>query len=61
MKADDEYSTVDLSYAILRNVDPYELEIRVTEYMENGWEPQGGIGVDNRYHPATLYQAMVRR
>ena len=61
MKVDDEYSTVNISYAILCNTDPNRLEIQVIEYMENGWVPQGGIGIDNRYYPATLYQAMVRR
>ena len=61
MKADDEYSTVNISYAILRDDDPFRLEIKVIEYMEEGWVPQGGIGIDNRYYPATLYQAMVRR
>lgn len=49
------------NYAILRNNDPFKLEIEVIEYMEEGWEPTGGIGVDNRYYPATLYQAMVRK
>ena len=61
MKENDEYSTVNLSYAILRNNDPFKLEIEVIEYMEQGWEPTGGIGIDNRYYPATLYQAMVRK
>jgi len=49
------------NYAILRNNDPFKLEIEVIEFMEQGWEPQGGIGIDNRYYPATLYQAMVRK
>lgn len=48
-------------YAILRNDDPFELEIEVIEFMEQGWEPTGGIGINNRYSPPTLYQAMVRK
>ena len=61
MKENDEYSTVNLSYAILRDYDPFKLEIIVIEYMEQGWEPTGGIGIDNRYYPPRLYQAMVRK
>lgn len=38
MKENDEYSTVNLSYAILRNDDPFKLEIEVIEYMEEGWD-----------------------
>lgn len=57
----EEYSVVDLSYTILRNDDPNRLEIQVISYMEEGWEPIGGIGIDNRYYPSTLYQAMVRK
>jgi hypothetical protein len=57
----DEYSTDNLSYAILRNDDPFKLGIHVSEYMEEGWEPQGGIGIDNRHYPPRLYQAMVRK
>lgn len=49
------------SYAILRDYDPFKLEIMVIEYMEQGWEPQGGIGIDNRHYPPRLYQAMVRK
>jgi len=48
-------------YAILRNDDPFKLEIEVIEFMEQGWEPTGGIGIDNRVYPPTLYQAMVRK
>lgn len=61
MNVNDEYSTVNLSYAILHNDDPNRLEIQVIKYMEEGWEPLGGIGVNSRYYPATLYQAMVRK
>ena len=61
MNDNDEYSSVDISYAILRNEDPYRLEMQVISYMEEGWEPIGGIGIDNRYYPSTIYQAMVRK
>jgi Domain of unknown function (DUF1737) len=56
-----KYSNPDFSYALLRNDDPFKLEIQVIEFMEQGWEPTGGIGIDNRYYPSTLYQAMVRK
>ena len=61
MKVDDEYSTVNISYAILRNTDSNRLEIEVIKYMEEGWEPIGGIGVYKQYDSAMLYQAMVRK
>jgi len=52
----DKYS----NYAILRDYDPFKLEIQVIEYMEEGWEPIGGIGtLSNNVFPVMLYQAMV--
>lgn len=72
MNVNDEYSTVNLSYAILRNDDPFKLEILVIEYMEEGWEPIGGISVSNiqsphrgaapqGYYYTQYTQAMVRK
>jgi hypothetical protein len=49
-----------LSYAILKNTDPNKLEIQVIEYMQEGWEPIGGIVIDNN-SPAKIYQTMVRK
>lgn len=54
------------NYAILRNDDPFKLEIQVIEYMEEGWEPTGGISVSNvisskGYYYTQYNQAMVRK
>lgn len=34
---------------------PVNLEIEVVEWIRKGWQPIGGVAVDQNYH----YQAMV--
>jgi hypothetical protein len=60
MKWNKKMKTNKLSYAILKNTDPFKLEIQVIEYMQEGWEPIGGIVIDNN-SPAKIYQTMVRK
>jgi len=55
-------------YKILKNIYPDELQDIVKEHMEKGWEPIGGICVNNtiktiryntEYQTTTYHQAMV--
>lgn len=49
-----------LSYAILKHIDSNKLEMEVIKYMQEGWEPIGGVGVSSHLSPI-FYQAMVRK
>lgn len=55
-------------YTILAYNTTIELRRAVKDYIADGWEPCGGIGVsfvrnesaDTEEYPMTLYQAMIR-
>lgn len=49
------------SYSILHHTDKFKLEIEVIEYMEEGWEPLGGVVIAHDYNCIRFYQTMVRK
>ena len=49
------------SYAILSSSLPVALELEVIKFIQEGWEPTGGVSVDSNQSPPVLYQAMIRK
>lgn len=53
-----------VDYVIVSADTAYDLQKKVREYIEIGYNPQGGVAAviesGMRYQPKELYQAMIR-
>jgi len=50
-----------VDYAVASAMNPHELEKTVKKYLNEGWQPQGGLTVlIDEKHVKLYYQAVVR-
>lgn len=49
-----------MEYTVLSSQSLNDLVTKVKEYIEAGWEPQGGIAIWSAYASPVFYQAMIR-
>lgn len=50
-----------VEYYIVRMTDIVRFEEEVQSYIDEGWEPQGGVSVYNDHHFTHFMQAMILR